>query len=72
MKYLALLLIVLGGIWWFRQQRPKKINTPQENNASPRLMVPCAHCGTHIPESDATQGQQGVYCSVAHRQAHEG
>ncbi len=70
MKYLVLLLIVVGGIWWIRQQRrPKQPDNPQKSG--PHVMVPCAHCGTHVPEADAIHGTQGVYCSSAHRTAHE-
>lgn len=31
-------------------------------------MVPCAHCGLHIPVSDASLAEGGaVFCSEAHR-----
>jgi len=36
------------------------------------VMVPCAHCGTHVPENDAIRGAHGTYCSATHRDAHEG
>jgi uncharacterized protein len=70
MKYLVLLLIVLGGIWWIRQQR--KPQAPSQPPAGPQTMLPCAHCGLHIPDSEAVTGKQGLYCSDAHRQSHEG
>ena len=70
MKYLVLLLIVVGGIWWIRQQRRQPPTS--RKSTGPQTMVPCAHCGTHVPESDAIRGSQGVYCSVSHRDAHEG
>lgn len=70
MKYLVLLLIVVGGIWWIRQQR--RPHTHTNKPSGPQVMVPCAHCGTHTPENDAVRGTQGTYCSAAHRDAHEG
>jgi uncharacterized protein len=70
MKYLILLLIVLGGIWWIRQQR-KPDQAPRQKTG-PQVMLPCSQCGTHVPESDAIHGARGVYCSAAHRDAHEG
>ncbi|MEY4490966.1 MAG: hypothetical protein RLY41_772 [Pseudomonadota bacterium] len=70
MKYLILLLIVLGGIWWMRQQR--RPNAPTKPRAGTQAMVPCTHCGTHVPEADAVPGKQGLYCSDAHRHSHEG
>ena len=70
MKYLILLLIVLGGIWWIRQQRKPK--PPSTQHTGPQEMLACLHCGTHVPESEATQGAKGAYCSLAHRETHEG
>jgi uncharacterized protein len=70
MKYLVLLLIVLGGIWWIRQQR--KPDQTFNKKSGTQVMVPCAHCGTHVPEDDAIRGARGLYCSAAHRDSHEG
>lgn len=70
MKYLFLLLIVFTGIWWIRQQR--KPDQPSTKKSGPQVMLPCAHCGTHVPEDDAIRGIQGVYCSKSHRDSHEG
>ncbi len=79
MKYLIWLVIVFAGIWWIRQQR----KSPSDNTSGktdkkshrtqggPQEMVPCAHCGAHVPEVDAAQGKQGLYCSEAHRQRQE-
>ncbi len=67
MKYLILLVMVLGGIWWIRQQRPQHKNNPKDKPTGPQTMVTCAHCGAHLPSSDAVAGQQAVYCSEAHR-----
>ncbi len=70
MKYLVLLLAVLAGIWWIRQQR--KPDQAPGKKSGPQTMVPCAHCGTHVPEDDAVRGSRGLYCSTAHRDSHEG
>lgn len=70
MKYLVLLVIVSAGIWWIRQQR--RSTSTQPKKSEPHIMVACADCGTHIPESDAIHGAHGVYCSQAHRNRHEG
>ena len=70
MKYLVLLLIVMGGIWWIRQQRPSHVQRAQATTPEP--MVACAHCGAHTPQKDTVVGRLGAYCSPAHRQAHEG
>ena len=70
MKYLVLLLIVMGGIWWIRQQRSSQIQRAQPQTPEP--MVACTHCGTHAPKNDMVAGRLGLYCSSAHLQAHEG
>jgi uncharacterized protein len=70
MKYLVLLLLVLAGVWWIRQQR--KPDLPPSEKSGPQVMVPCTHCGTHVPENDAVRGARGLYCSAAHRDSHEG
>jgi uncharacterized protein len=74
MKYLVLILIVFAGIWWIRQQRRPPQDSTQKNTSTPPpvVMVPCTHCGTHVPESDATRGKEGWYCSASHRASHEG
>jgi uncharacterized protein len=74
MKYLVLLLIVFAGIWWIRQKRQPHRDSTQKNASKnqPIVMLPCAHCGTHVPETEALRGKEGVYCSESHRRSHEG
>jgi uncharacterized protein len=70
MKYLILLAVVGGLIWLIKSNR--KIKPPSETASSPTLdMVPCAHCGLHLPDTDAVHAQSGVYCSAEHRDLHE-
>jgi uncharacterized protein len=70
MKYLVVVLVVFVAIWWLRQLRKPK--PPANKNSGTQVMMPCLHCGTHVPELDAVQGAQGVYCSLAHRDSREG
>ena len=41
-------------------------------SATGEQVVACAHCGLHVPRSDAVIAADGVtvYCSPAHRQLH--
>jgi uncharacterized protein len=78
MKWLLLLLIVLGGVWWLRRsgrgQHPATPSSPPAtpgSDGSTRPMTQCLQCGLHLPLEDAVQGQRGPYCSPAHRQQHE-
>ncbi len=68
MKYVVLLVMVLAGIWWLRQQRPKGTDKSSNPRQGPQVMVVCADCGVHVPAHDAVQGRFGVYCSQAHRE----
>lgn len=80
MKYLLVLAVVAVAIWLWRQGRREEIRERMRDAPSrrtrgvsgPAAMARCAHCGLHLPLADALPGQQGVYCSAAHRQATEG
>jgi uncharacterized protein len=40
---------------------------PGAGNAAPGRMIRCAHCGLHLPESEAVRSPDGRdYCSPAH------
>jgi uncharacterized protein len=41
----------------------------KQPSAAPRLnaMLACAHCGTHVPDTDALAHGGQAYCSPAHR-----
>lgn len=84
MKYLLVLGVVLFGIWLWRHNRQTEARerenarraaakpAPRAPTPTPTDMVACAHCGLHLPLTDAVQGTQGRYCTDAHRRAHEG
>jgi uncharacterized protein len=38
-------------------------------SSSPEAMVVCAHCGVHLPASEALRLGERAYCSTAHRDA---
>jgi len=82
MKYLIVLFVVALAIWLWRRNRREEMEeaaraakppaAPRRAGA-PQEMVRCAHCGLHLPASDAIAGPGGgVYCSIAHRQAAAG
>jgi uncharacterized protein len=76
MKYVIWVAIIFAGLWWVRQQR-SGANTPSKKNKGSNVMLPCAHCGLHIPESEAvlgpakSNGAQTPYCSQQHLQQHQ-
>jgi uncharacterized protein len=68
-KFLVLVLVVLAV--WFLFKGLKKppappVRRPAESLAGER-MVACAHCGLHLPQSDATASGERYYCSEDHR-----
>ena len=75
LKYLLIALLVIwlfyspavrGKLRGHAPRRDAKPGSPPKSEA----MVQCAHCGVHLPESDAVKDADGrTYCGTAHRQA---
>jgi uncharacterized protein len=85
-KYLLIVVAVLGGIWLWRSGRkndsgknavsPPASGSPgatASNAAAPaaQTMVRCESCAVHLPESEAVRGKLGWYCGAPHRIARE-
>jgi uncharacterized protein len=79
MKYAVVILVVLLGVWLWRKNRAddrkEMAAKPKRKDAAPvgtpQIMVSCAVCGVHLPQSDAVLGKIKHYCSLAHRQQRE-
>ena len=76
MKFLLVLLVVGVGLWMLtaRLRKPGAGGhdgdaAPPKNPAAatPVEMVVCAHCGVHLPATDALALGAHLYCSEAHR-----
>ena len=69
MKYLLLfaVLYVLWRVWKKRQS--VSVKPPSERRPLEERMVLCAHCGVHLPESEALQEHGLSFCCEAHRAA---
>lgn len=67
MKYLLLIAFV-GVVWWVFRNRSQRPIERKRASADPETMVVCAYCGVHLPQSESVFGDDGVYCSEAHRQ----
>lgn len=76
MKYL-LVLVVVGVMAWLLLGRRRTGSPPEVSSrrsrdvpAAPAEMAACAHCGLHLPASEALRDAQGrPYCGDAHRRA---
>jgi uncharacterized protein len=79
LKYAVVILVVLLGVWLWRKNRAddrqEMAAKPKRQDAAPagapQIMVSCAVCGVHLPQSDALRGKKSHYCSLAHRQQRE-
>jgi uncharacterized protein len=78
LKYAVVILVVLLGVWLWRKNRAddrRDAAPPKRKDAAsagaPQIMVSCAVCGVHLPQSDAFPGKKNHYCSLAHRAQRE-
>ena len=78
MKYLLVLLVIViaVGVWRSRRRAENLEARRPAARADSRLqppqdMVACAHCGLHLPRSDALvlgdASRAAYYCSAEHR-----
>lgn len=78
MKYLLVFAVVFIGVWMWRNNRSaatrdKKQQAERETARAQtqQIMVSCAHCGLHLPQTEALPGPGDVaaqwFCSSEHR-----
>lgn len=74
-RLIVLGLIALLVIWWI-SSRIRRARTPQAVKArrepadrapAQGAMVPCAHCGVLLPQSEAVVEARLNFCDEAHR-----
>jgi uncharacterized protein len=82
MKLLVVLLVVLFGLWLWRQGRQAHLKERDEDRkatkprakppiALPAEMVRCSVCGLHLPAADALTTGKGSFCSPEHQRQAE-
>lgn len=77
-KLVIVVVLALVVVWWLRGLRraaPPAGTTRRSASSGVQAIVPCAHCGVHLPRADAVAhaSAAGVfYCTEAHRLAAEG
>lgn len=80
MKYLVLALILAVVVGWFFGRGRRKVEPPARGRAAPAAPAPeapkriemlaCAHCGVHLPRSEAAFDAAGrPFCTPEHRVA---
>jgi len=71
-KFLLLIIVVAVVLWLMSSRRSTVRGKRRAAPPAPEAMVACAHCGVHLPRSDAVEGRDGqLFCGSAHRLAHE-
>ena len=83
MKFGLWLAVAVAAFLWFNHAKRQRLKQrtppaaqkhPAPTNVDPisEQIVACAHCGLHVPRSDAVITVDGaaVYCSEAHRRLH--
>jgi uncharacterized protein len=73
-KLLVVILVVVVMLWLMSSRR-RTVRSKRRGPGprAPEAMVACAHCGVHLPRSEAVPGRDGLlFCGAAHRLAHEG
>ncbi len=71
MKYLVLLvvLVIAFSLWKSRREPAAPARTKAPQPPAPQDMVACAHCGLHLPRSDAIVQYGAHYCCADHLRA---
>jgi uncharacterized protein len=71
-KFILLLIvgIVAYGIYKSYARRGQRGEQQQNQVKSNEDMVKCAHCGVHMPVSEATLSKGNYFCSNEHRLMH--
>jgi uncharacterized protein len=70
MGQLLRIIIILIGLWLVLTIIKRALASrrkPQPDKPAVAKMVACAHCGVHIPESEAVCDGDRHYCSEEHR-----
>lgn len=69
MKYLVLLAVLVVAYAWWRSQRRAAMSRPEapRQPPAPQDMVACAHCGVHLPRTDALTSGSRSYCCAEHQ-----
>lgn len=67
-KFVLVVLVVVVVLWLMLGRRRGEVAARRKAAPDPaQAMLACAHCGLHLPASDAVRQGTQVYCSEAHR-----
>jgi uncharacterized protein len=66
--FFVLLALAVYVAWkWMQRASVTRVSQPKPREMSAQAMVSCAHCGMHVPQSDALALDGRYFCSDEHR-----
>jgi uncharacterized protein len=68
MRFIVLIVLVVLAVWLIRRalQAPAQKADLHKRTEAAGELVRCAHCGVHLPRSEARQAAGALYCSEEH------
>ena len=67
--FIILALIWFAYLYLKKAVSPKMHNREDSGPKQAEVIIPCAHCGLHIPKSESIAINNIYFCSDAHRKA---
>jgi uncharacterized protein len=64
-RLLFWIALIVVAIWLWRRLVKPRPDAPRNTSEAPP-MVRCAHCGIHVPASEALSSEERWYCSRRH------
>jgi uncharacterized protein len=68
MRLIVLIVLVVLAVWLIRRalRGPRAQTNIHKKMQTEGELVQCAHCGVHLPRSEARQTEGTLYCSEEH------
>ena len=66
MRLIVLILLAVVAVWLIRRALRRMEGGSAPKNPPVGDLVSCAHCGMHLPRSEARQAEGALYCSEEH------
>jgi uncharacterized protein len=64
-RLLVLIVLVVLAVWFIRRAL-RRLQPGDKPLVKEGELVRCAHCGVHLPRSEARQAEGILYCSEEH------
>jgi uncharacterized protein len=64
-RLLVLIVLVVLAVWFIRRAL-RRLQPGDKPLVKESDLVRCAHCGVHLPRSEARQAEGILYCSEEH------